>query len=112
MVDRVARSMKLGGTFGAFQRPGDIRKFMAIYNNLKKGEWPDGAKLNPIAEALFDFVGDDDLFDSFDSLVDDFCKDHARLVKTKIKEWVKKTDQEYWANPKTYGLLVEVSKML
>lgn len=92
---RVAKLLS-AGTWSMPNNKADSQKLLKLIKQMEKGEWPDD---KTPATALYNVLGDDQLFDSFDREAKPYLRACADMVKRRIKQFAQQDVDEY-SDPK------------
>ena len=113
---RVARELvtaakeMTAGTWSLPRSPLHVKLLELMYKNMKGGEEPTVKKPDP-HDAMYSILGDDSLFNDFDSAKRKYYKECAKAMKKRIGEFAKQ-DEEDFGEPKEYQSIVELAKKI
>ncbi len=84
------------------------QKILTIIKDMEKGDWPND---ETPTMALYDLLGDDQLFDQLDLAAKPFLKACAEATKKRIKQFAQMGSDEY-SDPKDKEQLDWLAKQL
>ena len=116
---RLAKEL-VAGTWSLPNNPRDVDRIVKMVSNMRRGKPPLPGKTD-VGSAFYRLLGDDDLYDRFDSELewhkregygmDVYYQTCADLVRDRVKEFVKQNRKDF-RSPTDYNMLVELSKRL
>ena len=84
----------IAGTWSLPTFPSHVNKISQIYNNMKSGEEPDNVWTDP-KQALYPYLGDDQLFDAFEIAQKKYYKECAKALKNTVDKMVKLKEDDF-----------------
>jgi len=98
------------GTWGLPKDARDVAKIVKMVKRMREGDPPLPNKPRP-QDAFHAVLGDDGLFDSFDSAQRYYYKECVEAVVKRVRELAKEPRNSY-ANPDEYDMILELAKQL
>ena len=98
------------GSWSSPSNPGDVAKIIKMVKRMAAGEKPLLGRPRP-EDAFYEYLGDDDLFDSFISSERYYYKSCADSVVRRVRELAKQPVDSF-KDPQDHAMIVELAKKL
>lgn len=105
---RVSKEV-MAGTWSLPKNDKDTAAIVRIVTILKAGDWP--MTISPVNDAMYNLLGDDSMFDEFDSAGRMYLKECATAIVQRVRELAKDPSSSY-RNIAEYNQIQKLNKML
>ena len=116
-MDRIAEVVvrgsrqKMAGTWSLPQTPQAAMLIKRVVKVLQRGDSPLVGAKNDVEDALYNLLGDDELFDDLDRQRKYYYQACADSIVSRIKKMAMQKPQDF-KNPQMHAMLVELVKSL